>query len=444
MTSVGNKDTRRRSSLAQSRVIVASFVGTSLEWYDYFIYGTAAAIVFPSLFFPQSSPLAATLASFATFAVGFVVRPLGGAFFGHFGDRLGRKRVLVVTLLVMGVATMGVGLLPTYESVGAWGPVLLVVLRLAQGFALGGEWSGAVLLATENSAAHRRGFAGSWPQMGSPAGLLLATGAFALASTVSGDAFLEWGWRLPFLVSAALVVFGLWVRLGIGETLAFQKVKETRRDVRAPLIEVIRRHPRNFVLGIFARIAIDTTFYILSVYALNYAVTNLGVARNTMLVGLVLAAVLGLFTMPLFGILADRVGQRAVLVGALLFMGAFALPFFMLLESGHVVLMWLAVVVAYGVGTSAGWSPFAGFMTRLFSAPVRYSGTAMSFQLAGIFGGGIAPTVATLLYAGFGGTAAIAVYWAGVCVISLVCMFAFREYPGDDPVIDDAAAKAGR
>lgn len=416
-----------------TKVILGSFVGTALEWYDYFIYGTAAALVFPKLFFPMESGLASTLASFATFAVGFVVRPLGGAVFGHIGDRYGRKRALVLTLLIMGLSTVLVGLLPSYASVGLLAPFLLVILRIVQGLAIGGEWSGAVLLSTENSADSRRGLAGSWPQMGSPGGLLLSTGVFGVVSTVSDGAFLGWAWRIPFVLSVVLLAVGLWIRSQLGETVAFERLKAANAQVRNPIREVIRRHPRNFFLGIFARIGIDTSFYILSVYSLSYAVSALGMRRNTVLIGLVLGAVLGLFTMPLFGHLADKIGPRRVLGFGLVFMFLFAWPFFAMLDSTSTPLVWIALILSYGIGTAAGWSPFAGFMSSLFSPSVRYSGTALSFQLAGVFGGALAPSVAALLLASTGTSTSIALYWAVTCLISLVCTFAIKHTYDEAP-----------
>jgi MFS family permease len=419
--------------MAGRREVTASFVGTAPEYYDYFIYGTAAALVFPTLFFAIDSRTVATLASFGTFAVGFLVRPLGAALFGHLGDRIGRQRVLVVTVLIMGTSTFLIGALPTYAAIGVAAPILLILLRICQGIGLGGEWSGAVLLTTENAAPERRGFAGSWTQMGSPLGLLLATGAFAIVTALPNEEFLAWAWRVPFLLSAALVAFGLWIRLRVGETAAFLAVSRERDRSPLPIVDLFRMHRRNVVCGIFARVGIDTTFYLVSVYSLSYVANHVGGSRATVLTGLVVAAIISLGTMPLFGYLADRWGDRRVLAFGLVFMGLFSYPFFRMLESGDAVLITLAMVLAFSVGISAGFSPFAGFLTHLFRPRVRYSGTALTFQIAGILGGALAPTVAVLLVAASGGSVFIAAYWSGVCVISLVAMSLIHEFfDGDD------------
>jgi MFS transporter, MHS family, shikimate and dehydroshikimate transport protein len=418
------------SSLPGMRVLVASTIGSTLEWYDYFIYGTAAALVFPHLFFPGASSTAATLASFATFAVGFIVRPLGGAVFGYLGDHIGRRKTLLATLLLMGSATFAIGLLPSYSSAGLIAPILLVVLRIMQGLALGGEWSGSVLIATENAGSKRQGLAGAWPQVGSPAGLLLATGVFTAVSSIDGGAALrDWAWRIPFLITIVLAGVGIWIRLAVEESAAFEQVESSGKEVRNPVVEAVRRHPRNFVLAIFGRIGIDTTFYILTVYALSYVVHQRGVSSGPVLHGLVIGAAIGLFTMPLFGYLTDRIGARVVLCAGLGFMLLFAWPFFLLIDSDRPMLSGLAEAAAYGLGTAAGWAPLGAFMTSLFSPEVRYSGTGVAFQAAGILGGGIAPTVATLIYASTHTSGALAMYWGASCLISLLAIAATRTLP---------------
>src|SRR5215218_5131835 len=400
MERVGGEDLSRRSSIGQ--VVGASFVGTALEWYDYFIYGTAAALVFPELFFPEFSSLAATLASFATFAVGFFVRPLGAVFFGHYGDKVGRKAVLVITLLVMGIATFLIGLLPTFETIGIMGAVALVVLRLLQGFAVGGEWGGAVLMAVEHSPAERRGFHGSWPQMGAPAGLVLS-------------------------------LVGLYIRLRINETPVFSHVRETHTEARVPILDVLRAYPKNIVLGTGARISIDIAFYIFAVYTLSYVTEQLGLPSSTVLIGLLIAGIIEIFTIPFFGSLSDRVGQRPVFIGGAVFLGLFALPFFWLLDTKVSILIWLALVLGLSVGHAAAYGPMASFIARLFGGRVRYSGTSLSYQLAGILGGALAPTVATLLYAAINGPELIALYMAVLCALTVVCVYLASDFPGDDP-----------
>ncbi len=319
MERVGGEDTGIPTSIR--KVVVASFIGTTIEWYDFFIYTTAAALIFPQLFFPSFEPLAGTLASFATYAVGFLARPLGGVIFGHYGDKIGRKAMLVTTLLIMGIATFLVGLLPTYETIGIWAPILLVVLRLLQGLGLGGEWGGAVLMAVEHSPDDKRGLNGSWPQMGVPAGLVLGTGAFAAVSAISGDAFVTWGWRVPFLLSILLIALGLYIRLAIYESPAFSRVRESGTEARMPIVDVFRTYPKNVLLVVGSRIGIDVVFYIFAVYMLTYVTTNLGLPRNLGLIAVSIAALIEIFTIPAFASLSDKVGRRPVLMAGATFLG---------------------------------------------------------------------------------------------------------------------------
>lgn len=431
MERVGGEDTGQQSSVRQ--VAVASFVGTALEWYDYFIYGTAAALIFPALFFPGFSTFAGTLASFATFGVGFFARPVGAVFFGHFGDKVGRKAVLVTTLLIMGVATFLIGLLPPYEALGVMAPVILVVLRLLQGFAVGGEWGGAVLMAVEHSPSESRGFFGSWPQMGAPAGLVLSTAAFTPFAALPEEQFLSWGWRVPFLLSLLLIAVGLYIRLKITESPIFSQVRETHTEARAPIIDVVRTYPKNIALGTGARISIDVAFYIFAVYALSYVTEQLGLPSSTVLIGLLIAGVIEIFTIPFFGSLSDRLGQRQVFIGGAVFLGLFALPFFWMLNTEVSIIIWLALVLGLSVGHAAAYGPMASFMARLFGARVRYSGISLSYQLAGILGGALAPLIATLLYAAIEGPALIALYMAALCGLTIVCVYLASDFPGDDP-----------
>ncbi len=425
MERIGGEDTGLPTSIR--KVVVASFIGTTIEWYDFFIYTTAAALVFPQLFFPSFEPLAGTLASFATYAVGFLARPLGGVIFGHYGDKIGRKAMLVTTLLIMGIATFVVGLLPTYETIGIWAPILLVVLRLLQGLGLGGEWGGAVLMAVEHSPDDKRGLNGSWPQMGVPAGLVLGTGAFAAVSAISGEAFVTWGWRVPFLLSILLIALGLYIRLAIYESPAFSRVRESGTEARMPIVDVFRTYPKNVLLAVGSRIGIDVVFYIFAVYVLTYVSTNLGLPRNLGLIAISIAALIEIFTIPAFASLSDNVGRRPVLMAGAAFLGLWIFPFFWLLDTRSASLIILAVIVGLSLGHAAVYGTQASFYAELFGTRVRYSGASLGYQLAGIFGGALAPIVATALYAATGGPGLIGVYVAVLCLLSIVCVYLADE-----------------
>lgn len=399
-------------------VILASFIGTTIEWYDFFLYGTAAALVFNKLFFPSLSPLAGTLSAYGTFAVGFVARPVGGALFGHYGDRVGRKAMLVWSLLIMGVATALMGLLPGYERIGVWAPLLLVTLRFLQGIGVGGEWGGAVLMAVEHSSGGKRGLHGSWPQMGVPAGLLLSTGVFALVSgSLPEPAFLSWGWRVPFLLSVILIVVGLFIRIRLLETPQFDRIR-TEGVSRAPLIDVFRDHPREILVGMAMRFGQNVLFYIFTVFVLGYGERTLGYGRSTMLASLATAALVGMFTIPLFGALSDRIGRRPVyLAGAVLSL-LYAFPFFWILGLGPGFVP-VAIILGLNLGQDMMYGPQAAYFAELFSVRVRYSGASLVYQLTSVFSGGLAPIVATLLLARQG-AGAVAAYMAASCVLSVL------------------------
>ena len=401
------------------RVIVASFIGTTIEWYDFFLYGTAAALVFNRLFFPTLSPVAGTLSAYGTFAVGFVARPLGGVVFGHYGDRVGRKKMLVWSLLIMGIATALIGLTPSYDQIGIWAPALLVTLRFVQGFGVGGEWGGAVLLAVEHSGGARRGFHGSWPQMGVPAGLLLSTAVFgALSSGLPEREFLAWGWRVPFLVSVLLVGIGLFIRLRILETPAFARLKETRRESSLPLLEVFREHPRQILIGMGMRFAQNALFYVYTVFVLSYGEKSLGYPRSLMLRGVMLMSIIGLLTTPLWSHLSDRMGRKPVYFSGALISLLTAFPFFWLIQRGP-RFVGIAIVLVMNVGHDMMYGPMAAYLSELFGTKVRYTGASLVYQLTSVFSGGIAPFIATILLARFG-SSAVAAYVMACCAVTLV------------------------
>jgi metabolite-proton symporter len=412
-------------------VAMASFIGTTIEWYDFFLYGTAAALVFNRLFFPTFDPLMGTLASFGTYAVGFVARPVGGIIIGHYGDKIGRKSMLVLTLLIMGVATFLIGLLPTYEQVGPWAAVLLIVLRIAQGFGVGGEWGGAVLMAVEHAPPGRRGYYGSWPQIGVPAGLLLSTGVFAVFARMPEAQFLAWGWRVPFLLSALLVVVGLVIRVRIFETPAFTQVKQAAREARQPILEVLRTYPKQVLLAMGARFAENGAFYVYSVFALTYAVQQVKMEQQTVLNGILLGAALELVAIPAYGALSDRIGRRPVYLFGAIMTGLFAYPFFRLLDTGSTPLVWLAMVIAFVLSHGAMYGPQAAFLSELFGTRVRYSGASLGAQLASVLAGGLSPFIATALLVQYGRNA-LALYVAAMALITIVAVFIASETAGVD------------
>ena len=406
-------------------VAVASLIGTTIEWYDFFLYGTAAALVFNRLYFPTFDPLMGTLAAFGTYTVGFVARPIGGIVIGHYGDRTGRKSMLVLTLIIMGVATCCIGLLPTYAQIGPWAAVGLVVLRLAQGFGVGGEWGGAVLMAVEHAPAHARGFYGSWPQIGVPAGLLLSTAAFAQVARLPEDQFLAWGWRIPFIVSILLVGVGLLIRLRILETPAFSRLKDTRREAHRPIVEVLRKHSKEVLLAIGARFAENGAFYIYTVFVLVYGTQKVGLDRQTILNGILIAAACALVSIPVCGALSDRFGRRPVYLFGASMTALFAYPLFMLLDTGSPPLVWLALVVALVFAHSPMYGPQAAFLSELFGTRVRYSGASLGSQLSSVVSGGLSPFIATALLPY--GRGALAAYIIAMAVVTIVAVLVASE-----------------
>ena len=406
-------------------VAMASLVGTTIEWYDFFLYGTAAALVFNRLFFPTFDPLAGTLAAFGTYAVGFVARPVGGIIIGHYGDRIGRKSMLVLTLVIMGIATFLIGLLPTYEQIGPWAAVALVLLRVAQGFGVGGEWGGAVLMAVEHAPPGARGFYGSWPQIGVPAGLLLSTAVFTWFAALPEAQFLAWGWRIPFLISILLVIVGLIIRVRIVESPAFAQVKATQSEARQPIVEVLRHHPREVLLAIGARFAENGAFYVYTVFSLVYGTQRVGVDRQTVLNGILVASAAALVAIPVFGALSDRLGRRPVYLFGAVFTGLFAYPLFWLLDTGSATLIALALTIALVFAHSPMYGPQAAFLAELFGTRVRYSGASLGAQLASVVAGGLSPFIATALLPY--GRGALAAYVAAMALITVVAVFAASE-----------------
>ncbi len=416
------------------KVVFASLIGTAVEWYDFFLYGSAAALVFGKLFFPESEPVTATLLAFGTYALGFVARPLGGVVFGHFGDRVGRKKMLVVALLMMGVATFLIGLLPTYASIGVAAPILLLACRLVQGFAVGGEWGGAVLMAAEHGDEKNRGFWSSWPQAGVPLGNLLATGVlFVLAAVQSDAAFEAWGWRIPFLLSAVLVLIGLYVRLQLEESPVYQEAKAEIAEKKQgashlPILEVIRTYPKEVFIAMGMRMAENISYYIFTVISITYVTTYLGADKNLILKMLLIGAAIQFFLIPAIGALSDRVGRRPLYLIGAVGVGVWGFVFFGLLDNMTTGSVLLAVVVGLFFH-SLMYSPQAAFFTELFGTSVRYTGASVGYQLASIFAGALAPIIAVKLLGTVEekNTTAVGIYLAIAAVLTIVAVLASKE-----------------
>jgi MHS family shikimate/dehydroshikimate transporter-like MFS transporter len=396
-------------------VVWSSVLGSTVEWYDFTIYGTAAALVFNKLFFPNLSPAIGVIAAFGSYATGFLARPLGGAVFGHFGDRIGRKAMLSMTIILMGAGTFLIGCLPTYGQIGIAAPLLLVVLRIVQGIGIGGEWGGAVLMVIESAPNERRGFYGSLVQLGYPLAVILATAMFALVSQLPEREFLTWGWRVPFLLSAILVGIGLYIRLRLVETPAFRKVQEGHAVAKMPLLEILTRHPRTFLVSVGLKISEIAFVSIATVFSINYVTEQLGMARSAVLNGVLLAAVIELFTIPAFGWLSDRYGRKPMFLAGCLFSIAFAFPMFWLFQTHNPVVIAITIAVAVSFGQGIMFGPEAAWVAELFPARLRYSGASLGFQLGAALSGGLTPMLASALLLWTGATWSISLYLIACC-----------------------------
>ncbi|QGZ59348.1 MFS transporter [Paraburkholderia acidiphila] len=427
MNSLAQASTIGRTRAGRGRLASASMIGTSLEWYDFTVYNTLAALVFNHLFFPSVDPLAGTLLAFSTYAVGYVSRPLGGFIFGNLGDRMGRRAVLMLTLVLMGITTALMGVLPTYATAGILSPMLLVALRFVQGIALGGEWAGAVLLAVEHGDQKKRGLNASWAQVGPSFGTLLGTGFIAVITiSVSADAFLSWGWRVPFLASLLLVLFGIWVRSSVGETPQFEKLNEAHATAEVPVLEVFSQHWRRLIVAGGARIGSDVLYALLVVFTLTYVTTVLNLSRSLALTAVLAGTACNALAVPFFGALSDRFGRRPVYLGGVIAAIVWAFGFFMLMNTSQPALIVLAVMVGLVIH-AVMYGPQAAFVTEQFPTRVRYAGASLAYTLAGILGGGFAPLIIVALFRSWHSTTAVSLYVSGALIVTGIALIAARE-----------------
>ncbi|MFF5400513.1 MFS transporter [Peribacillus butanolivorans] len=410
------------------RILIASLVGSSIEWFDYFLYGTVAALVFNQLFFVNEDPTIGLLLSYASFALAFFIRPFGGVIFSHIGDRIGRKKTLVLTLSLMGVATFGMGLLPTYQAVGIWAPILLITLRLVQGLGIGGEWGGALLLAVEYAPAEKRGLFGAIPQMGVTIGMLLGTIALSIMTLLPESAFMTWGWRLPFIFSALLVFFGLWIRKGIDETPSFKKVKESGEVPKLPIVETLKNYWREVLIAVGAKVVETAPFYIFSTFVVSYATSNLGFSRTATLTAVMIATIITTILIPFMGMLSDKIGRKKLFIGGTIGMALFAFPYFWMLQQKSVLLLIIATVIGLGVI----WAPITAVLGTMFSeifdARIRYTGITLGYQIGAALAGGTAPLVATALLNRFNNSyVPVAIYIIFASLVSLAAIWAVKD-----------------
>jgi MFS transporter, MHS family, shikimate and dehydroshikimate transport protein len=439
--SAANQEAPERSIL---KVALAALAGSSIEWYDFFIYGTAAALVFPDLFFPGFGDTAGTILSYSTFAVGFVARPVGGLIFGHFGDKFGRKRALVTALILMGIGTTAIGLMPGYGTIGIVAPILLVTLRFLQGVCIGGQWGGAVLLATESAPSEKRGFYGSFAQMGVPVAVLISNIIFLIiAATLGDEALVAWAWRIPFLLSVLLIGLGLYIQLRLEDTPAFRHLQEYREQHQSeeeqreaaeaagsPVWEVLRTYPKEIALAAGAFISINANFYLLITYILDYGTAEVGLPQSTVLTAVLISSVAGLMAIAGFAALSDVIGRRLPFIGGAVLLGLWTLfAFWPLVDSGSPGALVLALVLAQ-IFLSMMYGPQAAFYSEIFTTKVRYSGASMGYQFGSVFGGALAPIIATSLLAATGTSFAVGAYMAVVCAISGICAFLLAETYG--------------
>ena len=416
-----------------NRVLLASLIGSSIEWFDYFLYGTVAALVFNQVFFVTEDPSVGLILAYASFALAFFIRPFGGIIFSHIGDRIGRKKTLVLTLSLMGVATFGMGLLPTYQAIGIWAPILLITLRLIQGLGIGGEWGGALLLAVEYAPKEKRGLYGSVPQMGITIGMLLGTIALSIMTLLPEDSFMTWGWRVPFILSALLVVFGLWIRKGIDETPSFKAVQEKGEIPKVPLFHTLKYHWREVLIAIGAKVVETAPFYIFSTFVVSYATTNLGFTRTATLGAVMVGTIVTTILIPIMGALSDRVGRKPLYVFGTIAMALYAFPYFWLVKQGSVTLLVIATVIGLGVI----WAPITAvlgtMLSEIFSAEVRYTGISLGYQIGAALAGGTAPLVATALLLKFNNSyVPVALYIIFTAVVSLLAVWAVKDRKGQE------------
>jgi MFS transporter, MHS family, shikimate and dehydroshikimate transport protein len=412
-----------------TKVAIASFIGTTIEWYDFYLYGTAAALVFPVLFFPNFDPIYGTMAAFGSYAAGFIARPLGSMVFGHYGDKLGRKKMLMISLILMGLATFLMGLIPSYQSIGLLAPLLISLLRVIQGFAVGGEWGAAVVMAVEHAPPGKRGLYGSFPQMGVPAGLLISTLVFSLVSnSMSNDTFLSWGWRIPFLCSAVLIMIGILVRLKVSESPVFLEAAEKKQQEERPVLTVLREQKKPLLLTIGMKLLQNALFYIYTVFVLSYIVNTLNLDRSVGLNAVMISSVIGLGTLPLWSYLSDKIGRKPVYLFGTIASTLFVLPFFWLMDSGSVLLITIGIVIGLNVLHDAVYGPQAVYYSELFGTKVRLSGASIGYQVGAILAGGFSPIIATWLLAKFEGESwPICLYLIALGVLSIVSTLFARE-----------------
>lgn len=435
MATLGLEETRLTASEHQRqlrRAVIASTVGTAIEWYDFFLYSTVTGLVFAKLFFPQSDPRVGTLEAFAIYAVGFIARPIGAAIFGHYGDRIGRKSTLIATLLLMGLATAAVAVVPTYASIGIWGAVILTVLRFIQGVGVGGEWGGSVLMSMEWARSDRsRGLIASWPQFGVPCGLFLANLAVLAFSQMAGDQFLAWGWRIPFALSIILVGVGLYIRLGILETPVFSKLVAERQVDRTPMLTVIREYPKEILLSAFARMSEQAPFYIFTAFVFSYGIGTLHVSRDFLLTAVLSASVLSFVSIPLCGHISDQIGRKNMYMIGAAVTGIFGFVYFAMLNTGSPTIIFLAIILSL-IPHDMQYGPQAALIAESFTGRLRYSGSSLGYQLASVIAGGPAPLIATWLFGAFHSATAIAVYIAICAVMTLAATAMMTDYTGKD------------